>query len=263
MKENLLHIYCQKFYGLDFMVNKNTLIPRPETEQITDSVINEQRTKNNKNKTCIIDIGTGSGNIIISIAHELEKNTKYPATSGPRQGGGKTPDTKYYAIDISKNALTIAKKNAKNHGVDKKIIFLNGDLLSPLIRNCELEIRNSTMIIVGNLPYLSDKIYKSAPVDVKKYEPKSALYSANAGLAHYEKLLKQIKNISKSHKLPASTRGDSSSMRGGETISCFLEFSPEQKQTLEKLIRNILPQAKIFFAKDLAGKWRICKITQN
>ncbi len=253
----------KEFYGLDFMVNKNTLIPRPETEQITDSVINEQRTKNNKNKTCIIDIGTGSGNIIISIAHELEKNTKYPATSGPRQGGGKTPDTKYYAIDISKNALTIAKKNAKNHGVDKKIIFLNGDLLSPLIRNCELEIRNSTMIIVGNLPYLSDKIYKSAPVDVKKYEPKSALYSANAGLAHYEKLLKQIKNISKSHKLPASTRGDSSSMRGGETISCFLEFSPEQKQTLEKLIRNILPQAKIFFAKDLAGKWRICKITQN
>ena len=105
------------------------------------------------------------------------------------------------------------------------------------------------MLIVGNLPYLSDKIYKSAPIDVKKYEPKSALYSANSGLAHYEKLLEELQKISINHK--------------PKTINCFFEFSPEQKQALEKLIKKALPSAKISFFKDLAGKWRVCKIKQN
>jgi release factor glutamine methyltransferase len=99
---------------------------------------------------------------------------------------------------------------------------------------------------VANLPYLSKKIYSSAPNDVKKYEPKSALYSCEAGLAHYHKLLKQIKEISINYKL--------------KTISCILEISPEQKQSFTKLIKNILPEAKISFEKDLARKWRICKI---
>jgi len=224
----------KEFYGLDFMVDKSTLIPRPETEQLVKIALDELKVKSKKLKVFIADIGTGSGNIIISIAKTFD--TKY-----------KIPDTRYYAIDISKNALAIARKNAENHGVDKKIKFFQGDLLTPLLKaNKLIKLTPKKLVVVANLPYLSKEIYKSAPIDVKKYEPKSALHSTNAGLAHYEKLLKQIKNISKSYKL--------------EAISCFLEFSPEQKRPLEKLIKNILPQAKIFFAKDLAGKWRICKI---
>ncbi len=222
----------KEFYGLNFIVNKNTLIPRPETEQLVESAISEQRTINNKN-TYIFDIGTGSGNIIISIAHELEKNIKY-----------KIQKTKYYAIDISNKTLAVAKKNAKNHGLHKKIKFLCGKLLLPL-KNL-LFIDHCSLVIVANLPYLSKEIYVSAPVDVKRYEPKSALYSGNGGLAHYEKLLKQLQKISTSRKL--------------KTVSCFLEISPEQKQSIAKLIKNIFPFAKITFLKDLGGKWRVCKI---
>lgn len=230
----------KEFYGLDFIVDKNTLTPRPETEQIVELTLNEI-----SNFKChppaggsslnIFDVGTGSGNIIISIANESEKNTRY-----------KIPDTKYYAIDISKDALKIAGLNAKKHKVDKKIRFFIGDLLSPFIENYKLKIENSTLVVVANLPYLSKEIYSSAPADVKKYEPKSALYSSNAGLAHYKKLLKQVKVILKSYR--------------PETISCFLEISPEQKKPLTKLIKNIFPSAEITFFKDLAGKWRVCKI---
>ena len=233
----------KEFYGLDFVVNRDTLIPRPETEQIIELTLSEisnfkslpRRHASQISNLNIVDIGTGSGNIIISIVTELEKNTKY-----------KILNTKYYGIDISKDALKIAGSNAKKHKVDKKIRFFIGDLLSPFIENCNLKIVNSTLVVVANLPYLSKEIYSSAPADVKKYEPKSALYSSNAGLAHYKKLLKQVKRILKGYR--------------PETISCFLEISPEQKHPLTKLIKNIFPSAKITFFKDLAGKWRVCKI---
>jgi release factor glutamine methyltransferase len=81
---------------------------------------------------------------------------------------------------------------------------------------------------------------------VKKFEPKSALYSANHGLAHYEKLLKQIRALSMAdNKL---------------SITAFLEISPEQKLSLTKIIESIFPSATIAFTKDLAGKWRVCTI---
>ena len=242
----------KEFYGLDFMVDKSTLIPRPETELLVDTVISPPRvdeqsslrveagnqqsviSKKRNLKTTIIDVGTGSGNIIISTAYSMQHTAYIKKT------------IKYFATDISHEALKIAKKNAKIHNVDKKIRFFTGDLLSPFIENCKLKIENSTLVVVANLPYLSKEIYKSAPIDVKKYEPKSALYSPEQGLQHYTKLLNQIKKLLVADCwLP---------------ITVLLEFSPEQKQLLEKLIRNILPQAKIFFAKDLAGKWRICKI---
>ena len=101
------------------------------------------------------------------------------------------------------------------------------------------------MIIVANLPYLSKKIYDSAPIDIKKYEPKSALYSHKEGLAHYEKLFKQIKIIIPYYTLHAT---------------CYIEMSPEQKNKLAELIKNYFPQSKTIFHKDLAGKWRVCAI---
>lgn len=220
----------KEFYGLDFLVNKHTLVPRPETEQIVELVLDDlQDTRYKIQDTNIIDVGTGSGCIAISIAHESKDKAQI------------------FATDISEGALKIARKNARLNGVDKKIKFMHNSLLDPFIQNSNFKINNSTMIIVANLPYLSKEIYQSAPIDVKKFEPKSALYSAKAGLAHYEKLLKQIGAISKNYKLKA--------------ISCFLEISPEQKISITKMIRSILPKSKISFSKDLAGKWRVCKIS--
>lgn len=242
----------KEFYGLDFIVNKHTLVPRPETEQMVEQAVYVLRSM--LRNTVVIDVGTGSGNIIISIAHELENNNSRVAKNldSRLRGNGKI---KYYATDISKGALKTAKTNAKNHNLDKKIKFLHGSLLTPLFENCKLiprisleqKIVNSRMIILANLPYLSKEIYASTPVDVKKFEPKSALYSPEHGLRHYRELLEQTKKIiAEFHP---------------QTITLLLEISPEQKQLLTKLIKNIFPSAKTEFKKDLAGKWRLCKIS--
>ncbi len=226
----------KEFYGLDFIVNKNTLVPRPETEMLVENVLHFiQDTRYKIQDTRIVDVGTGSGNIIISLAKNA-KNFKFQISN-----------FKFYGIDISAEALKVAKKNARLHGVEKKIKFLQGNLLEPFLRNIKPSVTSHhSLIITANLPYLSKEIYQSAPIDVKKYEPKSALYSAEGGLAHYHELLLQLKT---SH-VPCSMFH----------VSCFLEISPEQKNPLSKIIKNIFPTAKISFEKDLAGKWRVCKI---
>lgn len=248
----------KEFYGLDFIVNEHTLVPRPETELLVELVT--QNVERETQGVTFVDVGTGSGNIIISIANELEKNKtkECPSELGSESQNNTTsnistkiPDQvrndriNYLAIDISKEALKIAKKNAKLNGVDKKIKFLHGSLIDPILNETK-KLMPEKLIITANLPYLSKEIYNSAPIDVKKFEPKSALYSPEDGLQHYRKLLQQIRTLTESCGLQA--------------VSCFLEISPEQKIPLTKTIKQILPKATIEFKKDLAGKWRMCVV---
>jgi release factor glutamine methyltransferase len=208
-----------EFYGLEFKVDKNTLIPRPETELIVENVLKMQ-----PKNTSIIDVGTGSGNIIISLAKNLKgKNT-------------------FFATDISLKALNVARQNARLHKVSGKIKFLHGNLLTPIIRNLKLETRN--FIIVSNLPYLSPKIYSKVSADIKNHEPKYALLSSDSGLNHYKKLFEQIKKLR-----VASCK-----------LQVFLEFSPEQKTRLKKAVQTAFPKCSLVFFKDLAGKFRIIQI---
>ncbi|EKE11782.1 MAG: hypothetical protein ACD_15C00026G0001 [uncultured bacterium] len=228
----------REFFSLPFLVSPATLIPRPETELMVETALEELPASPAGKLKTIIDVGTGSGNIIVSIA----ANYKPPASPAGRQ------TTNYFAIDISKEALKIAKKNAKLNEVSEKIKFLHGSLLEPFIKNIfyKLTTTNHKLIILANLPYLSKEIYSATQPTVKKYEPKPALYSAKAGLAHYEKLLKQIKSLrTTNHKL--------------QTTLMF-EISPEQKTKIFPLIKKYFPEARIEFKKDLAQKWRICKI---
>lgn len=240
----------KEFYGLDFLVNRHTLIPRPETELLVDlAICGISNLKFQTPNFFVVDIGTGSGNIIISIAKEIKhhydlpigkEESRNPSAMPPRDG------MKFFAVDISQKALRVAKKNAALHGLDGKINFLHGSLLDPFIRNSKFEIQNSTLVIVANLPYLSEEIYQSTPTDVKKYEPKSALYSPEQGLGHYRKLLKQIKELQRC---------------GASHISCHMEISPEQKESLAELVSAILPQAGTTFHQDLSQRWRICQIS--
>ena len=220
--EPLAYILGEKeFYGNKFKVNKNTLIPRPETEMIVDLVL--EKIKNKKNNTKIIDVGTGSGNIIISISKQ-------------------TTDYELFGTDTSKKALTVAKQNAKINKVEKKIKFLHGNLLEPIIKSKIYNLKATSLIITANLPYLSPEIYKSCSKDIKKYEPKSALISQKEGLWYYEELLKQIVAYHLS------------------SVTCFLEISPEQKTKISKLIKKYFPSSKITFHKDISGRWRVCEI---
>jgi len=212
----------KEFYGLPFKVNKSTLIPRPETELLVEKVLE----LNPKNRN-IIDVGTGSGNIIITLVKKTkEKNN-------------------FYGIDIYSQALKVAKQNAKLNKVEKKIKFLKGNFFEPIIKSKNYKLKTTNCIITANLPYLSKKIYSAAMPDVKNFEPKSALYSSEEGLFHYKKLFFKIKILKTKNY-------------GLKTI--FLEFSPEQKNSLNKLAKNFFPNAKLKFYKDLAQKWRVLKI---
>ena len=143
------------FYGLDFYVDKNVLIPRPVTEDLVEMVLAKTKKQNGLS---VLDVGTGSGCIIISLA--------------------KNSSGKFFASDISTAALRIAKKNSRAHKT--KVQFKQGDLLAPW-KNQSFDI------IIANLPYLSKRTDPST-----KFEPTKALIAKDSGFALIEKLFHQI-----------------------------------------------------------------------
>lgn len=159
----------QPFYGLNFLVNKHTLIPRPETEQLAEMAFKIIEEKNIKT---VIDVGTGSGVIAVVIAKHA-------------------PDAKVIGTDISKRALKIADKNASINNVSVK--FLLGDLLEPFIKTYNLPPVNCNLV-VANLPYLPDSVYEQTEAQVKR-EPKQALVAGQDGLDYYRELIHQLKQF--------------------------------------------------------------------
>lgn len=148
----------QEFFGLNFLVNKYTLIPRPDSELIVEEALKFLKNKKNKN---IIDIGTGSGCLILSIAkHSL---------SG-----------QFWATDISGRALKIAQTNARK--LKLKINFIKSDLFKN-IKNIKFDL------VIANLPYLTPRQLKEPSI---KKEPRTALFSGPEGLDHYTRLLAQL-----------------------------------------------------------------------
>ncbi|WP_264553729.1 peptide chain release factor N(5)-glutamine methyltransferase [Flavobacterium sp. N2038] len=150
------------FYGLDFEVNENVLIPRPETEELVDWIINENKGIDKSKEIKILDIGTGSGCIAISLAKNL-------------------PNAKVYAIDVSKKALETAKLNAVNNKVE--VTFMLKDVL-------QLEVLKSDYdIIVSNPPYVRNLEKVEIKKNVLDYEPHLALFvEDNNALIFYKKI---------------------------------------------------------------------------
>ncbi len=221
----------KEFFGYNFSVNKHTLIPRPETELIIEDIL---KYNNNLEILNILDIGTGSGAIAISLKKEFNKKNK---------------KTNILASDVSKKVLKKAKHNAKN--LDADISFYKSDLLSnpPAFlsggqsKNLLNKIinLNSKLIITANLPYLTDLEASSEP-SINK-EPKLALVAKQNGLYLYIKLLKQIKF----NKI--------------NNLDLYLEINDHQRLELVNIINNILgDKVEIKIIKDLAGLDRIVKI---
>jgi release factor glutamine methyltransferase len=150
----------REFYGLDFYVNSDVLIPRPETELLVETAISLG--KENGYGT-IADAGTGSGCIAICLALNL-------------------PDSRIFATDISASALEIARENAGRHGVQERITLLEGNLLEPL--------RESVDMITANLPYV--RIDEMPDVNTLGYEPVSALDGGGDGLCSIRELCRQL-----------------------------------------------------------------------
>ncbi len=217
----------KEFFGLDFIVNKHTLVPRPDTEILVENVLSVIARNVVTKQSILIDIGTGSGCIPISIQKTLQQ--KNPSLS-----------LETFATDISKNALKIAKRNSQRHKTD--ITFLQGNLLEPILKNQKLLslISDSQIIITANLPYLTQKQFEQERSI--QHEPHSALVADDQGLALYKILLGQIQFLVSNFKSP---------------ITYYFEIDPSQTIPLSHYIQTIFPHAKIEIIKDLCGRNRV------
>lgn len=152
-----------EFRGLLFKVNKEVLIPRPETELLVEETVNSVK----KEDATVLDLCTGSGCIAVSIAKELTLN-------------------RVYAIDVSEGALRIAQENARIIGVEDKITFLAGDLFNA-VEGIGLE--GTIDLIVSNPPYVSKAEINTLQPEILDYEPALALYGGEDGLDFYRTII--------------------------------------------------------------------------
>ena len=213
-----------EFYKLKFKVTPDVLIPRPETELLVDEVLKciKYYVSGIKGKyILVLDIGTGAGNITISVA----KNAS---------------NVRIIATDISNEALEVAKQNAKLHKVLNKITFLQSDLLGT--ENAQMRSIGTPDIIVTNLPYIPSARIPYLDSSVKDFEPHIALDGGEDGFELYRKLFTQIRERSWKPKLIL-----------GEIDYTHGELAINEAQ-------KYFPQAKIEIKTDLAKKQRILAV---
>ena len=183
-KEPIAYILNNKeFWSTNFYVDRSVLIPRPETEVLIDLILSQISNKNNYLN--ILDIGTGSGCILISLLKELVK-------------------AKGIGVDKSSKAIAIAKKNSILQQVDNRASFKNVNLE-------EIKFDKKFDLIVSNPPYLPDVSLKNLSLDIKLYEPKIALQGGVQGVDFLCKIINLASKILKINGLLALEIGDNQS----------------------------------------------------
>lgn len=214
----------KEFYGLNFLVNKNVLIPRPESEWLVEeslksvksimsikSVKSDQNIKRNKKKSLnILDMGTGSGCIIIALDKSL-------------YGLSTLRTFNLFASDISPDALIVAQKNAKNLGVTN-INFIESDLFEKIDSSLKFNL------IIANLPYVPENDTN----DSTKFEPKNAIFAPDNGAEIIKKFSAQAKNFLDNDGL------------------ILIELDPRNAKEIKSCAKENFPDATIELTKDLA-----------
>jgi len=211
-----------EFLGRRFKVDRDVLIPRPETELLVeeaiDSLEKEDRDGGERGIT-VLDLCTGSGCIAVSIAREI-------------------PYSRVYAVDISEGALEVARENAERHGVGDRIIFLPGDLFEGIEH---LGLEGEIDLVISNPPYVSKKDIETLQPEVKEYEPLQALYGGEDGLDFYRKIIEES---------PFYLAHDG---------FLILEIGYDQSDNVVRLLEEEGSYRWIEVKKDLAGIDRIIK----
>lgn len=205
------------FYGRDFTVNKHVLIPRFETEELVSHALDKIK-KSRIEHPIIVDVGTGSGIIAITLALELEQAT-------------------IIATDISGSALVVAKQNAERLGAN--ITFKQGNFLDPII-----DANINPHFIISNPPYIGWEEQEALSDTVKNFDPSLALFAEQDGLAAYEAIFNQIKEL-----LRIDRR------------EILVEIGYEQAGQVSNLVKSIYPHSKIETIQDVNGKDRIVSVT--
>jgi release factor glutamine methyltransferase len=206
----------REFMALDFYVDRRVLIPRPETELLLEYTIQKLRDKGwTGEEIPMVDVGTGSGVIAVYLALRF-------------------PRAQVYAIDISPEALEVARLNARRFEVEQRINFMQGNLLEPL--------PEAVKVVVSNPPYT---ILAQVEPNVARYEPNVALDGGQKGLAIYRELLGQARSRISRPGLIA------------------LEIGSEQANDVSNLGRFFFPGCQIEVYKDYAGLDRVVILDIN
>ncbi len=202
----------QEFYGLDFIVDRRVLIPRHETETLVQIALDRARTMASPT---IVDVGTGSGALALTLAYHLA-------------------DAHVYALDQSRDALEVARLNAKRLNVDARVKFLHSDLLAAFTDVFD--------VLVANLPYIPTHRFEQLPREIRAFEPRAALDGGEDGLGVMRRLLAQLQ------------------AHANRNAIALLEISEEQGTSAMEAAYRILPRAVVTLHRDLEGLDRVMEI---
>ncbi len=202
----------KEFYSLGFRVTPDTFIPRPETEFLIDAVRKRLPITDHRSPITVIDLGTGCGNIAITLARYI-------------------PHSRIYATDISKKALAVAEENARKHRVEDRITFLEGDLFSSL-KDHHLE--GKIDFLVSNPPYVIRSEIDSLMPEVADYEPRIALDGEEDGLSFYRRIIEEAHLYLKS---PALEQVRCGAGRGCLILELGIDQSSQVKEMIEKTLK--------------------------
>ena len=216
LKEPIAYIIKRKeFWSKQFFVNKNTLIPRPETEIMIEYIVEMFK----KKSISILDIGTGSGCILLSLLSELKSS-------------------KGLGIDISAKALVVAKKNAKKLKLVSKLKFLNKSVDD--LQNCKFDL------VVSNPPYIETKSLRSLDDDIKKFEPIMALDGGNDGLDVIKKVIYKSRCILKCNGMLALEIGNEQYKKVSKILKnnnfIIVKYIKDYKNNIRSLISKLNDQ---------------------
>lgn len=200
-----------EFYGRRFKVSEDTLIPRPETEELVEMICQE----NENGSKIVVDIGTGTG--IIGISLKLEK-----------------PSWEVVALDISSGALNVAEENAVL--LDASVNFIESDVLSHFKHSSPIDI------LVSNSPYISYDEWEVMDQSVREFEPKTALFAENNGLAIYQKIAVEAKE------------------HLAENGKIYLEIGYLQGKQVAAIFQEQFPQKKVEIIQDMSKQDRMIKV---
>lgn len=203
----------KEFWSFVLEVNNSVLIPRPDTEVLVEETLDIIKTINSSDIN-ILDIGTGSGAIALALAKEI-------------------PHAQLVATDISAAILAVAKKNARNLGLDSLIDFRQGNLFEP--------VDGFFDIIVSNPPYIAEEEYRNLPRGVKDYEPPEALLAGIQGAEFYEKIINQAGDYLKSEGW------------------LLLEIGQTQAAEIKKIAETAGKYKDIGIRSDYTGRPRVIK----
>ena len=221
-REPLAYLTKRKeFFGLEFLVDRRVLIPRPETELLVELAVARLRAMLSTNPAPIVaDVGTGCGAIAVSVAIQI-------------------PTAKVYALDVSPEALEVARVNCQRHGMTRhgvagRVELLRGDLLEPLGERVDL--------VLANLPYIARSEFATLQPEIVEYEPRVALDGGQDGMDGIRCLLEQAGE----HLAPGA--------------SIMLEIGSDQGAVGRALADRFFPNARIEVHLDYAGHDRVLEI---